>query len=243
MNNAATLEKMRAMKLLGMARSFEESLKAGIRKNFTADELLAHLVDAEHDDRTNRMIARRIKQARLRQAAFIEEIDYSRSRNIDKNQILRLSEPGWISAAENIIITGATGTGKSYIACAIARAACMRGLKVRYVNCMKLFGTLKLAKSAGNYAAEITKLERQDLLVLDDFGLEVLDGVARLMLLELLEDRHGKHSSIVVSQLPIAKWHAVIGDATIADAVCDRMVHSSYIIDLEGDTMRRKTKK
>jgi DNA replication protein DnaC len=223
-----------------MARAFKNALQAGIRSDYTPDELVAHLTDAEYDERNSRKISRLLIQAKFRYKAIIQEISYNNSRNIDKNLLLRFTDKSWMHNGENIIVTGATGVGKSYIACSIGNQACLNGFKVMYVNCMKLFSTLKYAKVDGSYSKEMEKIQKQDLIILDDFGLHVLDSSARLTLLEMLEDRHGNKSTIITSQIPVSGWHEVIGEATIADAICDRIVHSAYKIELKGDSMRKK---
>jgi DNA replication protein DnaC len=239
MNNEATIDKMNQMRLTGMARAFNNAIQAGTRSDFTPDELVAHLIDAEYDERNNRRITRLLTQARFRYKAAIQEISYNNDRNINKNILLRFTDKSWIHNGENIIITGATGVGKSFIACSIGTQACLNGFKVMYFNCMKLFANLKLARADGSYLKEIGRIQKQDLIVLDDFGLHALDSPARLMLLEILEDRHGIKSTIITSQLPVSNWHDVIGEATIADAICDRIVHSAYRIELKGGSMRK----
>jgi DNA replication protein DnaC len=180
--------------------------------------------------------------ARFRYQASMEQVDYTARRELDKNQMLRLSSCSWISSKQNLILTGSTGVGKSFLASALGHQACMQGYKVCYRNCSKLFDELKIAKADGTYIKEISKIEKQDLLILDDFGLKPLDDNQRLILLELLEDRHGKRSTIITSQLPVNKWYDIIGEPTIADAILDRLVHSSHRIELAGDSMRKKYK-
>lgn len=242
MNQTATMQKLEEMRLSGFSRAYREIMETGVKKEFTSDELIAHLVQAEWDERYNRRLQRLITRARFRYRASIEEIDHTARRNLDKNQLLRLSSCDWITKNQNIIITGSTGVGKSFVASALGHQGCQHGYKLLYCNCSKLFEELKVAKADGSYIKEISKIEKQDLLILDDFGLKPLDNNQRLMLLELLEDRHGKRSTIVTSQLPVNKWHEVIGEPTIADAILDRLVHSSHRIELEGESMRKKYK-
>jgi len=240
MNNQ-TIEKMREMKLYGMARAAESAIEVGL-KGITPDEFLAHLVDAEYDDRYNRRLARLIKNARFRYRAQIEDIDFSLERGLDKNMFMRFSDCGFLKSKKNIIVTGATGLGKSFLASALGNQACVYGYRTLYFNTRKLFSTLKLAKADGTYINKVKKIEKADLLLLDDFGLEKLDTASRLILLEILEDRHRLASTIITSQFPVSAWHDIIGDPTIADAICDRMVNSSYRIELKGGSVRKKFK-
>jgi DNA replication protein DnaC len=240
MNNQ-TIEKMKEMKFYGMARAAASSVEVGL-KGITPDELVAHLVDAEYDDRYNRRLTRLIKNARFRYRAQIEDIDFNLSRGLDKNMFLRLSDCGFVKSKKNIIVTGATGLGKSFISSALGNQACLYGYRTLYFNTRKLFSTLKLAKADGTYIRQVQKIEKADLLLLDDFGLEKLDTASRLILLEILEDRHGLASTIITSQFPVSAWHDIIGNPTIADAICDRMVNSSYRIELKGGSVRKKFK-
>lgn len=239
MNNQATMEKMKELRLHGMQRAFKGTFESSLHESLTPDELIAHLVDAEWDDRYNRKLERLLKKATFRYRARMEEIDYSPSRNIDKNTLARLATCEWIGKAENLIITGATGAGKSFITCALGHAACIHKMTVRYVNSMKLFAHLKIAKADGSYLREMKHLQRQDLVIIDDFGLKTLDSENRLVLLELMEDRYGIKSTIISSQVPVTKWFDVIGDPTIADAICDRLVHNAQTINLKGGSMRK----
>jgi DNA replication protein DnaC len=240
--NAATLEKMRKMKLLGMYRLFKSCLEGDKETAYTPDELIAHLVDGEWDERQNRSIGLKVKNARFRYRAALEDLHYNTDRNIDKNQILRFADCSFIDKSENILITGATGIGKSYIASAIGYHACGLGYKVIYHNVPKLFSRLKMSKADGSYMKEVARIERQQLLILDDFGLQPLDTASRAALMELIEDRHGKGALIITSQVPVSKWYDVIGEQTIADAILDRIVHNAHRLDLQGESMRKRRK-
>lgn len=240
MDNQTTLNKMIQMKLHGMVRAFKDTMETGVRHQFTSDELLAHLVDAEWDERHSRKLNRLIKAARFRYRASFEEIDFTIPRNLDKNLLLRLSDCGWLGKHQDIIFTGPAGCGKSFISSALGNQACIHGFKVGYYACSKLFRLLKLCRIDGSYLRELNRISKLDLFIIDDFGLEILDKDNRLSLLEILEDRHGKKSSIFVSQLPVSSWHQVIGDETIADAVCDRIVHSAHHINLKGESLRKR---
>lgn len=238
--NATTLEKMRKMKFFGMHRSFKTSLESGKSEDYTPDERIAQLIQAEWDDRQNRSIERQITNARFRYKAAIEELHYHTTRNIDRNQIMRFAECSFIDKRENILITGSTGVGKSYIASALGYQACAQGYKVMYHNTAKLFGKLKMAKADGSYMREIAKIERQNLLILDDFGIHPFDAQSRTALMEIIEDRHGKTSIIITSQVPVSKWHEVIGEKTVADAILDRIIHEAHRLELKGESLRKK---
>ncbi len=239
MNNE-TLDKMRKMKFYGMLRAFRMNLDAGKTEQYTADEMVAHLLDAEWDDRHNRSVDRKVTNARFRYKAAIEQIVYDAERSIDQNQIMRLAACDFINRKENILITGSTGIGKSFIASAIGHQACLMGYRTLYFNASKLFSHLKMAKGDGSYAKEIAKIEKQHLLILDDFGIQPLDAHNRSALMEIIEDRHAKASLIITAQVPVNKWHEVIGETTIADAILDRVVHGAHRIDLFGESMRKK---
>jgi DNA replication protein DnaC len=238
--NTNTLEKLRKLKFYGMFHAFKSSLETGQTNDYTADELLAHLVDAEWDDRQNRRIERQIFYARFRYKASMEDIHYHADRSIDRNQIMRLADCSFIDRQENLLLTGSTGIGKSYIASAIGYQACMLGYRVLYASTPKLFAKLKMAKADGSYIKELAKIERQQLLILDDFGIQPFDAQSRAALMEIIEDRHGKTSLIITSQLPVSKWHEVIGEKTIADAILDRIVHDAHRLELKGESMRKK---
>ena len=240
MNNQGTIEKMQQMKLHGMLRAFKSTMETTIKKNFTADELLAHLIDAEWDDRYNRKMNRLIKVAKFRYQASIEQIDFQLNRNLDKNMVLRFSDCGWIEEKQDIIVTGPTGAGKSFVATALAHQGCMHGFRVLYFNCSKLFSQLKIAKADGTYLNELKKIQKQDVIVMDDFGLHPFDSQNRLILLEIMEDRHGRKSTVIASQFPVTNWHDIIGEPTIADAICDRIIHNAFRIELKGESVRKK---
>ena len=243
MNHTATVEKMQTMKLRGMADAFLKAQEKGLRRSATTpDEFIGFLVDAEWEDRQNRKLKRLVRKARFRYQSGFEELDFNLKRNLDKDMITRLSDSSWIRKAKNVIITGATGVGKSFLASALGQQACMDDFKTLYFNCLKLFSQLKRSQADHSYDREIRKIQRAELVILDDFGLQPLDSKDRMSLLEILEDRHGKNSTVVVTQIPVAKWHDIIGDSTIADAICDRLVHSSFRIDMKGESVRKTQK-
>lgn len=242
LNHQATIEKMKNMRLTGMLQAFTDSLESAMYTDLTPAELIGHLVDAEYDERYNKKLARLITNAGFRYKAGIEELKYGASRNLHKDVIRQLSSCDWIVKGTPIVTLGKTGVGKSFVASALGHQACLHGYRVKYFNCMSLFSELKIAKADGSYPKQLKKLSKMDLIIFDDFGLQVLDAVSRLILLELLEDRYERKSVIIASQIPTTKWHEVIGDPTIADAICDRIVHKAVMIDLKGDSMRKKMK-
>jgi len=231
---------MRQMKFFGMVRAFRTSIENGSMIQMTGDEMVSMLVDAEWDDRNNRRIERQMRNAKFRYKANIEQLHFDIDRNLDKNQFMRMAECAFIGRKENLLITGSTGIGKSFIASAIGNQACTLGFKVLYANTTKLFTRLKMAKADGSYIREVAKIERQDLLILDDFGLQPLDASNRSVLMEIVEDRHGNRSTIITSQLPVAQWYEVIGEQTIADAILDRIVHDAHRMELVGESIRRR---
>lgn len=235
-----TLERMKKMRLLGMSRAFQSSLESEKTAGMTTDQMINFLVSSEWDDRQNRSIERQIRNARFRYQANVESIYYDGDRNLDRNLMERFAECNFLEKHENILITGSTGIGKSYIASAIGHQACSKGYKVFYANIAKLFAKLKMAKADGSYIKEIARIERQDLLIIDDFGLQPLDNQNRSALMEIIEDRHGKSSVIITSQVPVHLWYDIIGEKTIADAILDRIVHDAHRIELCGESLRNK---
>jgi DNA replication protein DnaC len=231
---------MRTMKLYGMVRSFRTTLEAGNTEQYTADELLGMLVESEWDDRYNRKLNRSLQRAHFRYKASVEQISFTSDRQINKNQVLRLADCDFISKKENVLITGSTGSGKSYIASALGHQACSLGYRVMYEHSTKLFARLKMGKADGSYLKELLKMEKQDLLIIDDFGMQPLDVQSRTILMEIIEDRHAKRSTLFTSQVPVNKWYEVIGEQTIADAILDRIIHDAHRMELKGDSMRKK---
>lgn len=238
-----TLMKMKEMKFYGMQRACETAMETGGFYQQDATQLLATLIDSEWDERYNRRIERLISNARFQYRASLEELSYDEERNLHKAQINELGSCRYIEKGDNILLTGATGVGKSYLATALGYQACIEGLKTIYCNCNKLFSKLRLAKLENTYLRELKKLENTKLLILDDFGLQTMEKQDRVTLLEIIEDRQGKGATIVSSQLPVSKWFDIIGDKTIADAILDRLVHHAIRIELKGESMRKKIKK
>ena len=238
--NEVTLTRMKQMKLHGMHGAFQTAIETGKTDDYTIDQFVSMITDAEWDDRNNRKIERMIKNARFHYKATIENVIYEHTRNIDRTKLLRLAECDFINKSENVLISGSTGAGKSYIGTALGYQACIEGHRVLYFNTTKLFSKLKMAKADGSYLKVLAKIARHQLVILDDFGLQPLDSQNRIALLELIEDRHNKGSMLVTSQIPVSKWYEIIGEKTIADAILDRLIHQSHRIELMGESMRKK---
>ena len=238
--NDQTIEKMKTMKLYGMLRAFRASLESENADKWTTDQLISLLIDSEWDERYNRKLNRTVKNARFRYKASVEQINFDTARDLNKNHVLRLADCDFIDKKGNVFITGSTGIGKSYIASALGHQACSLGYRVLYEHTQKLFARLKMSKADGTYLKEITKMEKQQLLIIDDFGIQPLDQQSRTILMEIIEDRHGKGSTIFTSQVPVIKWHEVIGEQTIADAILDRIIHDAHRLELRGESMRKK---
>ena len=238
--NEATLQKMKNMKFYGMMRAFSTTLESGQTSRYTPDEMVGFLVESEWDERHNRKIDRGLKNAKFRYKANIEDLIFDQKRNLDKNEVHRLADCTFIGKKQNIIITGSTGVGKSYLASALGYQACINGYKIIYSNTSKLISKLKMAKADGSYIREMLLIEKQDLLILDDFGLQPFDAQGRASLMEIVEDRHGKSSLMITSQVPVKQWFDLIGEKTIADAILDRIVHDSIRIELKGESLRKR---
>ena len=237
-----TLEKLRSLKLSGMVKALEEQIQVEDLKELTFEERLGLLVDREVTERRNRKLQTLLKKAKLRLNASIEDIDYRHPRDLDKSLILSLASCQWIEEHNNILITGPTGVGKSYLACALAQKACREGCRTLYFRLPRLLQELTMARGDGRYGKMLINLAKTNLLVIDDWGLAPLDDHGRRDILEILEDRHNVRSTIFTSQLPLNNWHEIIGDPTLADAILDRLVHNAYKITLKGESMRKRLK-
>ena len=231
------LEQMNLMKFYGMVAAYQAAIQG--KQSFTNDELVSMLIQAEWEDRESRKIRRHLKAARFRYHAAIEEITYGPDRNLDKTMMTRLTDCSFIKRNENILICGPTGVGKSFISSALGNQACHLGLKVLYFNTQKLFTWLRMSKADGSYMREINRIEKQDLLIIDDFGLQEMDEQNRMAFLEIVEDRHDRKSTIISSQLPVSLWYNVIGEGSVADAILDRLVNGAHRLDLMGDSLRK----
>lgn len=238
-----TMEKLRDLKLETMASAWIEQQKNADVTRLTFEERLGLLVDAEWLGRENKRLARCMREAKLKMSqACIEDIDFPARRELDKASIRQLASCRWVQEHQNVIITGPTGTGKTYIACALAQQACRKGYHALYRRASRLFEELALAHADGTYVRLLGKLARVDVLVIDDWGLAPVRDPHRHDLLEILEDRHGNRSSIMTSQLPPTKWHDYLGDPTVADAICDRVLHNAHRLVLKGPSRRKEEK-
>jgi DNA replication protein DnaC len=234
-----TLDQLHALGLHGMAKAFADLANADEPKDLVHADWLALLLDKEISWRRDKRLAARLSAAKLRHQASVEDVDYRAARGLDRAMFQRLSEGDWINAHDNLVLVGPAGVGKSWLACAIGHKACRDNRAVLYHRWPKLCGDLALARGDGRHSRLIRALGRADLLILDDFGLEPLDAAARHDLLEILEERYGRRSTIVTSQLPLSAWHEVVGDPTYADAILDRLVHNAHRIELTGESLRR----
>ena len=238
-----TLDKLHTLKLTGMAAALADQSATPDITDLSFEERLGLLVDREMTERDNRRMTSRLRRARLRHTAILEDIDYRNSRGLDKGLVQSLAGCQWVKEHLNVLITGPTGVGKTWLACALAHKACREGYTAQYVRLTRLLRELTIAKGDGQYSKLLTNLAKVDVLILDDWGLMKLSAENRRDLLEVLEDRHGRRSTIATSQLPIEEWHGVIGDATLADAILDRLVHNAYKINLRGESMRKRQAK
>lgn len=243
MNTTQTLSQMQQLRLLGMHQAYSSQLELPLNQQLEGHELIAHLLQSEQLNRANEKTAYYLKLAKLRLPATIEQIECSPTRNLTKQQLATLTEGRYLENGENILITGATGCGKSFLACALGHQACLQGYKTIYLNMNRLIEKVTLSKLDGSYIKLLNHLERQTLIILDDFGLQALTQEIRLTLLQLLEDRYGKKSIIITSQLPVAKWYEYINDPTLADAIMDRLTANAVRIELKGESLRRKKQK
>lgn len=235
-----TTNGLRTLKLHGMLKALEDQDGLANIGELSFNDRLGLLVDAEVLSRSNKQLQSRLKSARLRLSACVEDLEVKSGRGLDQASLVALSTCDWLRLHRNVLITGPTGSGKTYISCALAQKACREGYSVIYERASKLFHDLSLAKADGSYLEKLTKLGRKDLLVIDDFALAPLTDEQRRDLLEIMEDRYNRRSTIVVSQVPAAHWHELIGDPTIADAILDRLVHNAHKIQLRTKISKRK---
>jgi DNA replication protein DnaC len=237
------LEKLQLMKFYGMLTALEEQMQMADIEKLSFEDRLALLVDREMTERENRRLKTRLRKAKLRQNACIEDIDFRHPRGLDKTLFMQLADCRYLKEHNNVLIMGPTGVGKTYLACALAQNACRNGYTALYYRLPRLLHELSIAKADGRYSNLLRSIARTDLLVLDDWGLSKFIKEQRHDLLEILEDRNGLRSTLVTSQLPVKHWHEIIADPTLADAILDRFIHNAYKLNLEGDSMRKKLSK
>jgi DNA replication protein DnaC len=240
MLNQQTIEKLHTLKLIGMAEAFQDQLSQPDIGRLSCEERFGLIVDRQWIWKEDCRMQRYLKQAKLKLNACVEDIDYKTPRGIDQSVMMRLISCDWIRQHQNIIITGPTGAGKTFLACALANKACREGYRTFYIRSPKLYYELAVSRGDGSYGQLINKLARTQILIIDDLGLAPMTDSERRDLLEVIEDRHGSASTIVTSQLPIENWHEHIGDPTIADAILDRLIHNAHKIKMKGGSMRRK---
>ncbi len=235
-----TLDKLQRLRLTGMHDAYREQLGSSRHEALDFDERLALLVDRQETEQDSRRLQGRLKKATLRQNACVEDIDYRKSRGLNRTAVNALAECRWLRGHENCIITGPTGSGKSYLACAFGNQACRRGFAVRYFRAPRFFQELAVARGTGRYDRALRSLLRMDLLIIDDWGTAPLTDEERRDLFEIIEDRHDRRSTLIAAQLPLEHWHGVIGDPTLADAILDRLIHNAHTITLKGESMRKR---
>ncbi|MGH7442834.1 MAG: IS21-like element helper ATPase IstB [bacterium] len=235
-----TVQALRRLKLIGMAKAYEQQLAQPESEDLSFDERFALLVDHESTVRDNRRLMRNTRLAKFRLQACLEDVDYRAHRGLQKSQIAGLASCQWITKHQNLCITGPTGTGKTFLACALGNQACRDGLTARYFRLPRLFETLRIAHGDGSYPRLALALAKVDLLILDDWGIQKVTGPERADLLELLEDRYGKRATCVTSQMPVKNWYDYLGDPTVADAILDRLIHNAHRVQLTGESMRKK---
>ena len=236
-----TLEKLHALRLTGMATAFEQQLAQPASEELSFEDRFALLLDQEILYRDNRRLVRLLKAAKLRLNACVEDIDYRHPRGIERPLLSALSSCQWVQRHQNLCITGPTGTGKTWLACALGNQVCRQGLSVRYLRLPRLFEQLRIAHGDGSYPRLMNQLAKIDLLVLDDWAIQKMAAPQRNDLMEIIEDRHGLKSTLIASQLPVEHWHEYIGEATLADAILDRLLHNAHRLPLRGESMRKKT--
>jgi DNA replication protein DnaC len=243
MNNQQTADLLEGLKLRGMSKAFMAMIEMPLQNRPGMELAVAKLVDAERLHRKNLKTEIYLKTSRLRYNAVLEDVLYSNERNLSKDRLSELADCSFIRRAENILLTGLTGCGKSFLACAIGRQACMTGFRTEYFNMNKFIEKIALSKMDGTFLKVISRLEKNDLIILDDFGLQPLDQNARLALLQILEERYDRKSIIIASQLPIGKWYDYIAEPTLADAIMDRLISNATHIELKGESLRKRNRK
>ncbi len=237
-----TLDKLQRLRLDGIHAAYREQLESARYDALAFDERFAMLIDRQETEQDNRRLQTRLKKAKLRQSACVEDIDYRQPRGLDKTVMRSLAQCAWLRQHHNCIITGPTGAGKSYLACALGHQACRDGYSVLYFRAPRLFQELALARGVGRYERMLRTLLRCDLIIIDDWATAPLTDEQRRDLFEIIEDRYERRSTLIAAQMPVEHWHECIGDPTLADAILDRLIHNAYTIKLKGESMRKKKK-
>lgn len=237
-----SLEIMRSLKLSGMADAYETTLQLPINKQLDTHELIAQLIDAEHQHRSHKRMQMYLRLSKLRYPATIQQIDCSTKRNLTKTKINTLADCSYIDRGENVLITGATGCGKSFLSCALGHQACIKGYRTLYFNMNRFTEQITLAKTDGTIIKWMDRIKKAKLIILDDFGLQSISHPVKLLLLQILEDRYERNATIISSQLPVAAWHEYFAEPTIADAILDRIIPKAHRLELKGKSLRTQSK-
>jgi DNA replication protein DnaC len=240
MNKQITLDHLAQLKLDGMLQAYQAVLSMAVQNQPSLNQFMARLAEAEIQSRATKRTELYLRQSKLRYNAILEQVHCNPERNLSQEKLLMIADCSFIERAENLLITGSTGCGKSYLACALGRQACTLGYRTLYFGINRLLEKISLSKLDGTYVKLLNQVQKAQLIIIDDFGLHPLDGVTRLALLQMLEDRYGIKSTIITSQLPVAKWYEYIGESTIADAIMDRLAVNAHRFELKGESLRKK---
>jgi len=240
MNKQITLDHLAQLKLDGMLQAYQAVLALPVQNQPTINQFMARLVEAEMQNRIAKRTELYLRQSKLRYNAILEQVHCNPERNLSQEKLMMIADCSFIDRSENLLICGATGSGKSYLACAIGRQACALGYRTIYFGINRFLEKISLSKIDGTYIKLLNQIEKYQLIIIDDFGLHPLDGITRLTLLQILEDRYGIRSTIITSQLPVAKWHEYIGESTVADAIMDRLAVNAHRFELKGESLRKK---
>ena len=240
MNKQITLDHLAQLKLDGMLQAYQAVLSMAVQNQPSLNQFMARLAEAEIQSRATKKTELYLRQSKLRYNAILEQVHCNPERNLSKEKLMMIADCSFIERAENLLITGSTGCGKSYLACAFGRQACTLGYRTLYFGINRLLEKISLSKLDGTYVKLLNQVQKAQLIIIDDFGLHPLDGVTRLALLQMLEDRYGIKSTIITSQLPVAKWYEYIGESTVADAIMDRLAVNAHRFELKGESLRKK---